>query len=221
MKPITRLIFQNRQTAAFSRRALIEAVHPSPYKLRRVALLRRPAMSRPGSVQTGSYGGHTGSYGGAGGTWNWPQAIGYEVQMLTALLQIPSTHSVRSEWALKNSITEAIVLHTRNLCDFCTSTKPNDIKPCDLFDDYDTDPKYETLRGLMKRLDQKYGKNVSGDARWAFNKMLAHLSKDRGESFNYDPYLNRVVPVIEEIVSEMVALGLPRSIFEPPLTSTS
>jgi hypothetical protein len=179
-------------------------------------------MSRPGSVQTGSYGGQTGSYGGAGRTWNWPQAIGYEVQMLTALLQIPSTHSLRSEWALKNSITEAIVLHTRNLCNFCTSTDVRDITPSDLFENYDTDSKYSTLKGLLQRLDQQYGRyNDPKSARWAFNKMLAHLTKDRGESFNYEPYLNRVVPVIEEIVSEMVALGLPRSIFEPPLTSTS
>ena len=32
------------------------------------------------------------------------------------------------------------------------------IEPCDLFDDYDTDQKYDTLKGLMKRLAQQYGK---------------------------------------------------------------
>jgi hypothetical protein len=98
------------------------------------------------------------------------------------------------------------VLHTRNLCDFCTSTDPRNIRPCDLFDAYDTDSKYDTLKELMNRLTKEYGFNNEGDVRWAFNKMLAHPTQKRGEGFDYGPYLDRVLPVIEQIVSVIETL---------------
>jgi hypothetical protein len=75
-----------------------------------------------------------------------------------------------------------------------------------LFDNYDTDPEYETLRGLIKRLDQQYGKGAPGDARWAFNKMLAHPTQERDKGFDYSPFLDRVVPVLLEIIGEIERL---------------
>jgi hypothetical protein len=112
----------------------------------------------------------------------WWCVIGYEVSMFRGLpglqgilgwISTPPDDPRRIAWLLQNSIIEGRVLHTRNLCDFCTPKYATDIKPRDLFDNYDTDPEYETLRGLIKRLDQQYGKGAPGDARWAFNKMLA------------------------------------------------
>ena len=114
--------------------------------------------------------------------------------------------SIHNNFLLGNCISEGRVLHTRNLCDFCTSEKPNDIRPSDLFDNYDTDPRYDTLKGLMKRLKQQYGKGDRDDARWAFNKMLAHPIKERGESFDYSPFLKRVLPVLCDIIREMETL---------------
>ena len=113
-----------------------------------------------------------------------------------------------SGWLVGNIIPESKVLHTRNLCDFCTSLRTDDIKPSDLFDNYYTDQKYETLRGLMKRLDQQYGKG-EGSARWAFNKKLAHPTKERGESFDYTPFLDQVVPVLLKIIREIETLRGP------------
>jgi len=104
------------------------------------------------------------------------------------------------------SIIEGRILHTRNLCDFCTSTRTNDIKPCDLFVNYDTDSKYDRLKGLMKCLAQQYGNNTEGNVRWAFNKMLAHPTKERDNQFNYDLFLDRVVPVLQDIIGEMETL---------------
>jgi hypothetical protein len=59
----------------------------------------------------------------------------------------------------------------------------------------------------MNRLAQQYGRSKNpGDARWVFNKMLAHPTKERGESFNYAVVLNRVLPVLVEIIGEIETL---------------
>ena len=90
----------------------------------------------------------------------WWRAIGYEVSMLRGLrglrdfevcVSTPSSKD-RTAWLLRNIITEGQVLHTRILCDFCTSTNLNDIRPQDFFDNYDTDLKYDKLKELVKRL---------------------------------------------------------------------
>ena len=146
----------------------------------------------------------------------WWSVIGYEVSMLRGLQELgfriipPTKDPVRSGWLLKNNIIEGRVLHTRNLCDFCTSKQNRDITPFDLFDDFNTDPKYDTLKKLTKHLTEQYGKNAPGNPRWAFNKMLAHPTKERDSDFNYDPFLERVIPVLQEIIGEMETLrGLP------------
>jgi hypothetical protein len=142
----------------------------------------------------------------------WWVVIGYEVSMFRGLLGLRGLITVQSEdpqssvWLLGNIIPESKVLHTRNLCDFCTSRRTDDIKPSDLFDNYDTDQKYETLRRLMKCLDQQYGTSDEGSARWAFNKKLAHPTKERGEGFDYTPFLDRVVPVLQDIIVEIETL---------------
>jgi hypothetical protein len=146
----------------------------------------------------------------------WWRAIGYEVSMLRGLrglrdfavaVSTPSSKD-RTAWLLHNIITEGQVLHTRNLCDFCTSKTSNDIRPQDLFDNYDTDRKYDKLKELMIRLDKKYGSSKKeGDARWAFNKMLAHPSQERNDKgFDYTPFLDLVLPLLEEIIGEIETL---------------
>jgi hypothetical protein len=141
----------------------------------------------------------------------WWVVIGYEVSMLRVLLGLRGQITIQSEYPqssvllLGNIITESKVLHTRNLCDFCTSPRTNCIKPSDLFDNYNVDQKYETLRGLMKRLDQQYGRG-EGSARWAFNTKLAHPTKERRKSFDYTLFLDRVLPVLQEIIGELETL---------------
>ena len=43
-------------------------------------------------------------------------------------------------------------------------------------------------------------------ARWAFNKKLAHPTKGRGASFTYTRYLNRVLPVLQDVIAEIERL---------------
>ena len=73
----------------------------------------------------------------------WWGVIGYEVSMLRWLRSISVPVSL-----LGNSISEGSVLHTRNLCDFCTFSAANDIKPSDLFENYPEDPEYKHSVGL-------------------------------------------------------------------------
>jgi hypothetical protein len=143
----------------------------------------------------------------------WWGVIEYEVSMFRGLPELGGLGIVspnnpnRSGWLVVNSIVEGRVLHTRNLCDFCTSKDVRDIRPSDLFDNYDTDSKYNTLKGLLQRLDQQYGRSKDETrARWAFNTKLAHPTKKRREGFDYGPLLNGVVPIIEEIIAELEIL---------------
>jgi hypothetical protein len=92
------------------------------------------------------------------------------------------------------------------LCDFCTSKRLNDIKPSDLFDNYDTDPKYKKLKALINCLAQQYGTDQPEHARWVFDKMLAHPTKERQKSFDYTPFLDRVRPVLQAIIGEIETL---------------
>jgi hypothetical protein len=136
----------------------------------------------------------------------WWVVIGYEVSMLRGLLAVDAR---QSPLLIRNIISEGRVLNTRNLCDFCTSKAKYDIKPLDLFENYDTDPRYSTLRGLIDSLVREYGNGTPGDVRWAFNKMLAHPTKERGTSFDYDPYLTRIFPVLDKIILEIESLRGP------------
>ena len=131
----------------------------------------------------------------------WWCVIAYEVSMLRFAMSISGSPP------LHNLISEARVLHTRNLCDLCDPrARKTDIKPSDLFDAYDTDPRCGTLKQLIKTFAQKYGENQRGHARWAFNKMAVHPTKERNTSFDYTPYLTLVLPALIEIIAEMETL---------------
>jgi hypothetical protein len=75
----------------------------------------------------------------------WWIVIGYEVSMLRGFLSIPPKDALHRKWLLHNNIAAGLVLHTRNLCDFCTSKDRGDIKPSDLFENYATDLQYKNL----------------------------------------------------------------------------
>lgn len=138
----------------------------------------------------------------------WWSVIKYEVNMLRALNNVNlSVDGPQIQWIFDNLITEGKVLHTRNLCDFCTSRKPSDIKICDLFDNYSTDDKYRKLRELVELLIQGYGKSDQvNSSRWVFNKMAVHPTKERGMGFDYNFHLKQVWPVLQNIIDELELL---------------
>jgi hypothetical protein len=147
----------------------------------------------------------------------WLRVIGYEVWMLGETLKMPQVVQAPLVIALsvQNAVTESRVLHARNLCDFCMPrTHPTDIKPENLFDDY-SNSRYDTLRTLVEEVEGAYRKNdacavvlpngntESHSPQWAFNKMLAHPTQDRGLGFNYQPFIDFVVPKIKLLADEI------------------
>jgi hypothetical protein len=145
----------------------------------------------------------------------WWAVIGYEVLMLRWLNSISRIDPLLNP-LLNNLITEGKVLHTRNLCDFCTtgilpsesgrerrpSMEENNIKPSDLFDEFDTAlDQYTPLEALLVRLKDEYGTNADENSvRRAFNRRLAHPTQDREDHFEYGPFLSRVDPVLQDII---------------------
>ena len=148
----------------------------------------------------------------------WREAVSYEFSMLGATLRM-----VAQEGALHNAISESRLLHARNLSDFCSEPwRSNDIKPWELYDDYDTAPEYRTLRSLIKDVETAYrsetcelvspdGTRVFKSPQWAFNKKLAHLTHDRGiefanqpdSGFDYQPFMDLVVPKLMLLAAEI------------------
>jgi hypothetical protein len=132
----------------------------------------------------------------------WWGVIAYEVQMFRAMSSSRASHQLA-----QNALAESLILHARNLCDFCLSPDPNDITLRDLFDNLANDSKYANLRKLTDRLDKKYGRSKNRrSARWAFNKKLAHPTKERSTHYEYTPRLNRVRPTIFAVIDEIESL---------------
>jgi hypothetical protein len=161
----------------------------------------------------------------------WLAVIGYEVWMLVeACKMLPVVQaSFRNARAIQNAVTESWVLHTRNLCEFCCMPRrySTDIKPEDLFDDYCSNTRYGTLRKLVENVQRAYTEKVeivlpngnmeSCTPQWAFNKMLAHPTQNRGLGFEYVPFLDRVIPKIKLLADEIGRLEKKQGRDFPPL----
>jgi hypothetical protein len=126
---------------------------------------------------------------------NDPSAvINYEISMYKNTSSLLSTIKI-----INNALTESRVLHTRILIEFLLSegNYDDDIKLKDL------EPKWAENEGLklINRLKDAYGDNKNPeDPRCVFNKMLAHATSKRTDKFDYTPYLNKVDPIILEIL---------------------
>jgi hypothetical protein len=170
---------------------------------------------------------HTGNQAGeSAADWRkrWLGVIGYEIKMLCALAKIKG-RVIRFEvfppvgqgdvGMIPNAIPESMVLHARNLCDFCMPRQHStDLKPENLFDDYYSNTRYDTLQKLAKDVHDAYAKKIlsvvlpngnteSWTPQWAFNKMLAHPTQDRGFGFDYASFLDLVVPKIKLLADEI------------------
>jgi hypothetical protein len=166
----------------------------------------------------------------------WRLAISYEVRMFEETLKMVASLAAPEGDPLRNAICESLVLHARNLCDFCIQRKKeDDLKLEDLFGDYMPD-ECSTLRRLADDVATTYQKDACApdsvrtgtyDAgssvgtfisttfisttvpselkspKWAFDKMLAHLTQVRGPRFNYQPFLDLIEPKIRLLVDEI------------------
>jgi hypothetical protein len=140
-------------------------------------------------------------------------ALAYEIKMYFAMRAThgnPSTSLLLSGF-IGNAIAESAILHARILCDLFSSESKrweDDIGFSDLFDDWETaGERYSNLKGHIAEMEIAYGDyKTENSACWQFNKMLAHLTKERGFRHIYEDALRKVEPFIRSIVSELECL---------------
>jgi hypothetical protein len=151
-------------------------------------------------------------------------ALAYEVKMYFAMRVTDANQatSLLLSGFIRNAIAESTVLHARILCDlFSCETKKtsklyqDDVGFSDLLNNWETDEKYKNLKSLIAEMKTAYGDYQTKDSPcWQFNKMLAHLTKERGISHSYEEALKTVHPLIHKIVSALESLksGFPDQI---------
>ena len=133
----------------------------------------------------------------AKGAW---EVARYEVDMHETLLE-----GELSATALRNALTESMVLHARQLCEIflSRSAEADNVKLSDLVSESEQS---EMLKELLSELERAYGdRRTSNSPCWVFNKMLLHPTTQRIDGYNYDSALNRVRPVLKKIVTEIEA----------------
>ena len=140
--------------------------------------------------------------------------LAYEIRMFRYMriaFNFPATLIVFGG-PVRNAIAESAVLHARILCDLFSSESKrheDDIGFSDLFDDWETaGERYRNLKSHIAEMKSAYGTHKTENSPcWEFNKMLAHLTKERGARHIYECAIQKVAPLIEKIVSELESLN--------------
>lgn len=123
----------------------------------------------------------------------------YEVDMFKQTWEMCSTGARnRFPHPIPNAISESLLLHLRILVEIFLpgGVEPDDIKLADLL------PKFRSP--LIEELRSKYGNSRTvGSPCWTLNKMLAHPTQLRSNSYNYDQVLKVVLPLILPLLDEI------------------
>ena len=141
--------------------------------------------------------------------------IAYEIRMFNATYEIVLNAAAldRLPKVLANAVEESAVLHTRILCDVFLSKSRggDDIQLSHLFLDWNRNVKYDKIKEIIHDLRRLYGQaQKPGSHCWVFNKMMAHPTAHRSNSYDYTAILRSLCPVIQEIVAEIESLrGVP------------
>ena len=127
----------------------------------------------------------------------------YEVDMFRNLYQLLATGNPQYQGLshyIKNAIVESAVLHTRILVGILLSRgpEPDDINLSNLAPGFSCPE--------IDQLSQTYGRrNDNSTPCWTFNKMLAHATSQRTDSFDYSIPLNQLATLINNIVDQVNA----------------
>ena len=132
------------------------------------------------------------------------QVIDYEVQMYfetrstyDSLKTVPKDVKAK---VVDNALVESMVLHTRIMVDMLISKGhgSDDIKLRDLVPDW---CESENGKHLIDKLESVYGRSdVEDSPCWIFNKMLAHPTTWRADSYNYYSALKQIEPHVLDIL---------------------
>ncbi len=101
---------------------------------------------------------------------------------------------------VSNAIVESMLLHLRILVEILLSRgfdpDGDNIKLAELL------PAFKSP--LIEELGNRYGKRGSlGTPCWTLNKMLAHPSRLRSDSYHYDPVLKVMLPALLPLLDEI------------------
>jgi hypothetical protein len=123
----------------------------------------------------------------------------YEVWMFTELRKLDSIGTDKIfQQLIVNAIAESTLLHLRILTEILISKGyPDDIKLKEHLL-----PEFKSRR--VDDLRMEYGSSdAEGTPCWTLNKMLAHPSLLRSNSYDYTPVLNTLVPCILPLLEEI------------------
>lgn len=113
---------------------------------------------------------------------------------------------------IRNALAESYLLHVRNLCEIFLpedEKRKDDLRPRDLFADWDSGDRYRGVMESIADLVAKYGEKGAPDTpRWQLNKRLAHSTLVRGESLGHDyaPHLTELVPLLSHVLGQLGSL---------------
>jgi hypothetical protein len=123
--------------------------------------------------------------------------IDYEWDMVVGLTNwLPKQDQLDRH--LKNAVVESLVLHTRILTDILLSRskRTEDIQLTTLMDSFKSP--------TIAELEVAYGNgSVEGTPAWQFNKLLAHATTHRSDSYDYLGALKIVLPIVEKLLGEI------------------
>lgn len=135
------------------------------------------------------------------------QVFNYEIQMYfetrIRLKHLKTDGRDSRVMVIKNALTESLVLHTRIMVDILISkgSGNDDITLKDLLPDW---PQSEIGRQMIGELKSAYGKSdIQNSPCWVFNKMLAHPTRWRADSYNYFPALKQIEHHVLSILREI------------------
>jgi hypothetical protein len=125
---------------------------------------------------------------------------GYEVDMFNEMYRARSTGAYNTfPQQVVNAMIESMLLHLRILVEILISHGPDpdgdNIKLTDLL------PGFKSR--LIQELENKYGRGIRGSPCWTLNKMLAHPSRLRSHTYNYDHVLKVMRPVLLPLLDEV------------------
>jgi hypothetical protein len=129
--------------------------------------------------------------------------VNYELDMLNNMCELlieGNDEYARFSSHLRNAVVESAVLHTRNLLELLISKggDPDDILLSSLMPTFGSK--------TVEKLRRAYGDRKTVDSPcWAFNKKLAHSTLGRTDSYDYTPHLKTILPLIQELMSEIRA----------------
>ncbi len=124
----------------------------------------------------------------------------YEIDMYENLLAEPSFAAVH------NALTESKVLRARQLSEIflAHNASADNIRLSHLVAEGDQS---ECLRGLIQKLREVYGNRAQRQSPyWVFHKMLLHPTTERTDSYDYEPALTSVEPILKEIIAEIESI---------------